>query len=671
VTWKEDPTVFKLAPAAPDFIHFFDANNGVCVGDGTGAWYEIYTTSNAGTSWSKVPPENIPTKLAGELGAKTHVFTSAGSSLWFPTIGGNGRFYRTTDKGLTWSALVNPKTPYWYYSAIEFQDENVGLCNSDWGDLRKTTDGGITWTTIPTSLKFVSQDLKYVPNTPGTYVASAAWPYNSLELPIQYGTLYTLDGGIHWTMATASAIASPPANLTLPVLSFSTPTSGWQGDMSANIYKWTVPSGKIIGVHPASFVFSTLEGGDTSDIVSVDFVNHGSDPVTLSSIAMPGKEFTVTRQPTLPVTLPSLGSARVELCFTPSIKGTHRDSLVFVSSASNAPRATVPLEGTIFQPAADGAIYAASASLYSMDMATLDTNEIGPLEKFFVQGMTIRPTTRVLYGTSLTATTTALIRICCATVYESVAQTFPVPKMAAIAFDRDGHLYGATKLGRLYRLNLVTGDTIGIGTAPGVVYASIAFSPSGRLWASVAPSGSGKDNIYTVDTTTGAATLVGRTGDSTVTWSVFFDPKGRLYGLKSVGDQQIGTVISIDTLTGVGTTLFSTGLEYIASITMLALMTGVDEPKGIALPHAFSLYQNYPNPFNPSTTIKFELPRTSNVSLTVFDILGREVSMLVNERKNAGVHEVKFDASRLSSGVYFYRMQARDFVQTRKLLLLK
>jgi hypothetical protein len=85
----------------------------------------------------------------------------------------------------------------------------------------------------------------------------------------------------------------------------------------------------------------------------------------------------------------------------------------------------------------------------------------------------------------------------------------------------------------------------------------------------------------------------------------------------------------------------------------------------------FSLAQNYPNPFNPSTSIKYELPRTSLVRLSVYDLLGREVSVLVNERREAGVHEVKFEGSAFASGVYFYRLTAGDFVATERLLLLK
>lgn len=89
------------------------------------------------------------------------------------------------------------------------------------------------------------------------------------------------------------------------------------------------------------------------------------------------------------------------------------------------------------------------------------------------------------------------------------------------------------------------------------------------------------------------------------------------------------------------------------------------------LPATCELGQNYPNPFNPSTTIKYELPQSSLVKLSVYDLLGREVSLLVNERKEAGYHQVKFDGSGLSSGVYVYRLQAGDFTQAQLLLLLK
>ena len=89
------------------------------------------------------------------------------------------------------------------------------------------------------------------------------------------------------------------------------------------------------------------------------------------------------------------------------------------------------------------------------------------------------------------------------------------------------------------------------------------------------------------------------------------------------------------------------------------------------LPSTFSLSQNYPNPFNPTTTITFALPRRSQVSLTLYNILGQTVATLVDEKLSAGEYEVTLNGNGLSSGVYFYRIVAGDFVQGKKLVLLK
>jgi hypothetical protein len=94
-------------------------------------------------------------------------------------------------------------------------------------------------------------------------------------------------------------------------------------------------------------------------------------------------------------------------------------------------------------------------------------------------------------------------------------------------------------------------------------------------------------------------------------------------------------------------------------------------PVKLGIPANFSLAQNYPNPFNPSTIINYSIPKAVLVTIKVYDILGREVEVLVYEVKPAGNYSVQFSGNNLASGIYFYRMQAGSFAQTKKLLLLK
>jgi hypothetical protein len=92
---------------------------------------------------------------------------------------------------------------------------------------------------------------------------------------------------------------------------------------------------------------------------------------------------------------------------------------------------------------------------------------------------------------------------------------------------------------------------------------------------------------------------------------------------------------------------------------------------GSEIPETYDLVQNFPNPFNPNTTIRYQIPKSGNVTLKIYDVLGAEVTTLVNEEKVAGKYEVSFNASKLASGVYIYRIQAGDFVSSKKMVLLK
>jgi len=98
---------------------------------------------------------------------------------------------------------------------------------------------------------------------------------------------------------------------------------------------------------------------------------------------------------------------------------------------------------------------------------------------------------------------------------------------------------------------------------------------------------------------------------------------------------------------------------------------GISPVEETELPFRFQLFQNYPNPFNPSTNIKFSIAKQDIVSLKVYDVLGREIATLVNEEKPAGEYIVKFNTNEITGGVYFYRLKIKEFINTKKMLLIK
>lgn len=141
--------------------------------------------------------------------------------------------------------------------------------------------------------------------------------------------------------------------------------------------------------------------------------------------------------------------------------------------------------------------------------------------------------------------------------------------------------------------------------------------------------------------------------DNNFGWIVIGD-ESTLQTAKQFGTHEITSVSSRPTLV----------------VTFTPLVTVVDDEKG-KLPTEYNLAQNFPNPFNPITTVAYQLPRSGRVSLIVYDLLGAEVATLVNSVQSAGNHSVKWNAINVASGIYFYRLEAGNFTQTRKLVVIK
>ena len=114
-----------------------------------------------------------------------------------------------------------------------------------------------------------------------------------------------------------------------------------------------------------------------------------------------------------------------------------------------------------------------------------------------------------------------------------------------------------------------------------------------------------------------------------------------------------------------------TGGLYKMNINYSVVTTVKENIISSVTPNSFNLYQNYPNPFNPTTKIKFDLPKSGNVKLAIYDNLGREIQSIVNGYRNQGTYEINFDGSNLSTGVYFYRLTASEITDTKRMLLIK
>src|SRR5690606_26276888 len=108
---------------------------------------------------------------------------------------------------------------------------------------------------------------------------------------------------------------------------------------------------------------------------------------------------------------------------------------------------------------------------------------------------------------------------------------------------------------------------------------------------------------------------------------------------------------------------------YVWMIEIENTATGVEDY--LSSPTEFKLFNNYPNPFNPSTNISYNLPNAGNVTLKIFDALGREIKTLFSVWQEAGMHTVKFDAESLPSGIYFYQLKTNGFSETKNMMLMK
>jgi hypothetical protein len=289
-TWTILPNSPDYSTSWLDFVHFFNTNDGVCMGDpNTAGKYIIYTTNNGGNTWTQTPVANIPNCSSGETGV-VNLCDAVGDTLWFGTT--KGRIYKTTDKGLTWTVVA---TGLGTSAAIEprFKDGMNGIVigtNYSTGayiGLKKTTDGGATWTTLtPTGFFVKVPRLDYVPGTSNMLVDVSASAPSSTTDP---GSSYSLDGG-------STFLNIDTGSVQYTTVTFYDYNTGWAGGFNASssdggIYKWN--SSVITSVPPTPQTGVSdirVYPNPTNDFVNVVFPEYLSSKVTIDVYNMLGEK---------------------------------------------------------------------------------------------------------------------------------------------------------------------------------------------------------------------------------------------------------------------------------------------------------------------------------------------------------------------------------------------
>lgn len=231
VTFTHQSTAAFAAPAGfPNVLHFFNENDGFTMGDPNGGYFEIYTTSDGGTNWNRVPQANIPPPAAADEYGVVGYYSAVGNTAWFTT--NKGRIMKTTDKGATWSVLTTPIAVGNQFK-IEMKDAMNGIILDVVAATPlyyRTTDGGANWTPLLPTGNFFDGDFCYVPGTLNAYVSTGSATGFT-------GVSYSLDNGSTWTDFSGTLGVQHLA------VSFFDNTTGWAGAFNTSatvggIYKF-------------------------------------------------------------------------------------------------------------------------------------------------------------------------------------------------------------------------------------------------------------------------------------------------------------------------------------------------------------------------------------------------------------------------------------------------
>ena len=401
------------------------------------------------------------------------------------------------------------------------------------------------------------------------------------------------------------------------------------------------------------------------------------------------------------------------------------NQLITINTTTGAGSLVAPISGTLgnvteIEFRADGVLFGSTgggnAEMVTINITTGVATLVGIHPFGAVNGLDFDNVGNLLGSFLNPGVSTDLVTVNQTTgVLTTIGIIFPPPpdQVPGLTFSAGGILYGvehANGPASLYTINPSTGTPTLVGPIGFNNVGAIEFGPGGNLYGGIGVTGTNPGDLISINPSTGAGTVIGPTGFPGISGLSFFPgviPVELTSFTATVNDSEV--LLSWTTATEVNNGGFDVernsgeGFEAVGFVpgfgTTTELrsynFTDTDVQAGtytyrlkqvdldgtfeysdelvveVITPLEFALEQNYPNPFNPSTQITYQLAENSNVVLKVYNLLGKEIAVLVDEQKEAGIHKVNFDASSLPSGVYLYKIENAGLIKTKKMMLLK
>lgn len=678
-------------------MYFKNSLNGLAVGGGTKSGILLKTT-DGGTNWI---PMEIPcgaqiSKIFG-VGDAIICATSAGAFLaskdfgttWeiltqipiipFASIfavnnnviyagGQDGGFLKTTDGGKNWKILyqkVNNSSSN--IQGMYFVNENIGYTANSYRMIAKTTDGGVTWsavykdTTAATQsnygVHFLNENTGFVVGKLGTNIdaiykttnGGTDWTVtksvaatnlrgvafydaqNGIAVGEAMKAAYTKDGGTTWTASVISGVPSMTAALR-EVTFLNATTAVAAGD-------------KVF--------IKTTDGGATWNYISVTVDQ------TLTGIASTSTSIWAVGAKTA-----SPKSTGILQSIDAGTSWTNKVNYAVFDSTNTVVDVTIAPSGAVYVCAGTSAIYSSAVlttgPILSLVQKSIDFGQVKVGSK--------KDSVITVKNTGDDTLKISAIQSTNASSFLSLRNTIIVAPGATVPDTlRFSPQAGGTVTAKLVITSnaLSASDTIivtGFGVTAGISYSAKTIS------FGTVKVGLKKDSLITVT----------NTGNQTLTISKI-ESSSPVFTVSPVQYTVAASANIKDTVrfapTAQGQFSASIVISHSAGPNDTIQVTGNGTLTGVAgerqMPTIYSLGQNYPNPFNPATTISYQLPLSGNVRLTVYNILGKEIATLVSEVMEPGYYSVRFDASAVSSGLYFYRLQANNYSDVKKMMLIK